>query len=172
MTFRPFLFVAPRVTLKCPHLQKEISMTLRGCLLSAMGVAVFGIAVHAQSQAPAPTPNSPEQVGVFADALEACRAGKVATAHPLMKSFVIEHTITGAKGEKLDACGYVQTMPGKMTMECAFSLENRKLMAAELRASAAGGPMRGGTSQAQPEWAKECEIVTASGARSPMVRIK
>jgi len=32
--------------------------------------------------------------------------------------------------------------------------------------------MRGGTSQAQPEWAKECDIVTASGARSPMVRVK
>jgi hypothetical protein len=56
-----------------------------------------------------------------------------------------------------------------MTMECAFSAAGRKAMAAEIRKLADGGSLTGGTSQAQPEWAKECEIVTASGARSPMV---
>jgi hypothetical protein len=146
-------------------------MTRNLCLVS-VGVAVILLsAVHAQVPAPAPaqppTPGSVEDVRTFADALESCKTGKVATAHPLMKSFVIEHTVTGDKDA---ACGYVQTMPGKMTMECKFSASGRKLMAAELRASVAGGPMRGGTSMAQPEWAKECEIVTASGARSPMVK--
>lgn len=148
-------------------------MTRRIRLLFVMGAVVLSVALHAQAPTPpaaqAPTPGSADEVRAFADSLEACKAGKVATAHPLMKSFVIEHTVSA---EKDAACGYVQTMPGKMTMECKFSASGRKLMAAELRASAAGGPMRGGTSQAQPEWARECEIVTASGARSPMVRIK
>lgn len=143
-------------------------MARRLCLFVIGGVILAAVA-NAQSQAPVLVPAPADQVVAFADALDACKTGKVATAHPLMKSFVIEHTITG---EKESACAYSQTMPGKMTMECRFSPANRKLMAAELRASAAGGPMRGGTSQAQPEWARECEIVTASGARSPMVRIK
>jgi hypothetical protein len=146
----------------------------RNLCLASVGVAVLLLsAVYAQVPAPAPaqppTPGSVEDVRAFADGLESCKTGKVATAHPLMKSFVIEHTVTGDKDA---TCGYVQTMPGKMTMECKFTASGRKLMAAELRASVAGGPMRGGTSMAQPEWAKECEIVTASGTRSPMVRIK
>jgi len=147
-------------------------MTRRICLVFVVGAVCFASAVHAQAPPPAaqaPTPGSADDVRTFADALETCKTGKVATPHPFMKSFVIEHTVTGDTDA---ACGYVQTMPGKMTMECKFTASGRKQMAAELRASVAGGPMRGGTSMAQPEWAKECEIVTASGARSPMVRIK
>jgi hypothetical protein len=148
-------------------------MIRRYSLLSTcVAVALVGVL---QAQAPVPAPAAPpalataDEIRTFADSLEACKAGKAATAHPLMRSFVIEHTVTG---EKDAACMYSQTMPGKMTMECAFSPKGRALMATEIRASAAGGPMRGGTSQAQPEWAKECELVTASGARSPMVRVK
>lgn len=134
------------------------------CVVSAVMLA--GV-VYAQ--APAPVPAPVDAVRAFADSLEACEAGKVATAHPFMKSFVIEHAVTG---EKAGACAYSQTMPGKMTMECAFTGAGRKAMAADIRATVAGGPMRGGTSQAQPEWAKECELVTVAGARSPMVRVK
>jgi hypothetical protein len=142
-------------------------MTRRIFQMCAASAVMLAGVVYAQT--PAPVPARVEEVRAFADSLDACKAGKVATPHPLMKSFVIEHAVTGEKGA---ACSYSQTMPGKMTMECAFTPAGRKAMAADIRATAAGGPMRGGTSQAQPEWAKECELVTASGARSPMVRVK
>lgn len=142
-------------------------MTRTGSLWSGAVVVVMGAALYAQAPAQPPVPAPADAVRAFADALDTCTAGKVATAHPLMRSFVVEHTIAG---EKDASCGYSQTMPGKMTMECKFSAAGRKAMAGELRASVAGGPMRGGTSQAQPEWAKECEIVTASGTRSPMIK--
>lgn len=122
---------------------------------------VLPVALRAQ----APSLGTPDQIRVFADALDACKAAKVATPHPLMRNFVIEHTVIGEKGA---VCAYTQTMPAKMTMECGFTASGRKLMAAEIRKTAEGGAMSGGTSQAQPEWAKECEIVTASGSRSPM----
>lgn len=143
----------------------------RSASLLAAAVVLVSVALHAQAPPPAqpPVPGTADDVRAFADSLDTCTLGKVATAHPLMKSFVIEHTIAG---EKDKSCAYSQTMPGKMTMECKFSPAGRKLMAAELRVSVAGGPMRGGTSQAQPDWAKECELVTASGTRSPMVKIK
>lgn len=135
--------------------------------------AVVALTAVSLAQAPtpaqAPVPGTPDDVRAFAGALETCTAAKVATPHPLMKSFTIEHTVVGAKDT---ACLYTQTMPGKMMMECGFSATGRKAMATDLRAALEGGALRGGTSQAQPEWAKECELVTASGARSPMVRIK
>lgn len=134
-------------------------------ILALAGVSMAAAALSAQ--APPPTPASQADVIAFAASLEGCTAAKVATAHPLMRTFVVEHTVSG---EKAGVCAYAQTMPAKMTMECGFSAAGRKAMAAELRSSVSGAPMRGGTSQAQPEWAKECEIVTASGARSPMVQ--
>jgi hypothetical protein len=139
------------------------------CVVSALAALTLAAGLHAQAPASSPVPGSADDVRAFADSLVVCKSAKVATAHPLVGSFVIEHSIAGDKDA---TCAYAQTMPGKMTMECAFSPAARKLMAAELRATAAGGPMRGGTSQAQPEWARECELVTASGARTPMVRVK
>lgn len=134
---------------------------------------VFAASVASASaqQAPVatarPTPGTPDQVAAFAASLDTCVPGKVATPHLLMKSFVVEHTVVGEAG---NVCSYSQTMPGNMKMECAFSAAGRKAMAAELRNMASGGSMRGGTSQAQPAWANECEIVTASGSRSPLVQ--
>jgi hypothetical protein len=108
--------------------------------------------------------STPAEVEAFAVALESCTAARAATPHPLMRSFVIEHAVDG---EKDKACAYSQTMPGKMKMVCALSADGRKGLAAELRAMAAGGPMKGSTSAAGPAWMKECEIEMPDGKRIP-----
>jgi hypothetical protein len=131
-----------------------------------VAVGALSVAASWSLAAQAPSSSTPAEIRVFADALDACKPAKASAPHLLMKAFVVEHTITG---EKNALCAYSQTMPGKMTMECGFTAAGRKSMAAEIRKLADGGSMSGGTSQAQPDWAKECEIVTASGARSPMV---
>lgn len=144
-------------------------MTHTRCALGFVLAASLSVVVAAQqpSAPAAPALSTPDQITAFASSLDACKPGKATTPHLLMKSFVIEHTVVG---ETNGACTYSQTMPGNMKMECSFSAAGRKAMAAELRNMATGGSMRGGTSQAQPEWAKECEIVTASGSRSPMAQ--
>ena len=113
-----------------------------------------------------PAPGRPADVAAFSAALEACTAAKVATPHPFMRDFIIEHTVTK---EDAGLCDYRQTMPGDMTMICALSEEGRKQLATEMRNMAEGGSMRGSTSAAPAQWMTECEIETASGQRSPVV---
>lgn len=135
--------------------------------IAAVLLVGFASVTGAAQQPAGPALSSPDEITAFATALDACKAGTANTPHPLMRTFVIEHVVSG---EKAGACAYSQSMPGKMKMECGLSPAGRKAMAADIRNMATGGAMRGGTSQAQPAWAAECEIVTASGSRSPMVQ--
>ena len=137
--------------------------TTKLCLgLSTALVAVSVVAARQEM-------SSPAEVGAFVAALDSCSAATMRGPHPLMKAFVIEHTITGdANG----SCGYRQTMPGKMNMVCALTPAGRKLLAADMKVMTTGGPMRGGTNQAQPEWFKECEIELPNGSRIPAVQRK
>jgi hypothetical protein len=109
--------------------------------------------------------STPAEVEAFAASLGSCTAAKAATPHPLMRSFVIEHTIDG---EKDGACAYSQTMPGKMKMFCTLSADGRESLATDLRTLATGGPMKGSTSAAGPVWTKECEIEMPDGKRIPV----
>jgi hypothetical protein len=99
----------------------------------------------------------------FAEALVGCRPAKHEGPHPFVKGFVIEHEIAGESGA---VCGYTQTMPGGMTMDCKLSSDGRSALAAEFR-ELAEGRMSGGTGS-QPSWTRECEIVTQDGKRMPM----
>lgn len=139
-------------------------MRVRILVTSVFASSTLGLALGF-AQTTGPTPAAPAQVRAFADGLDTCAAGKVATQHPLMTTFVVEHPVAGVKD---GMCMYTQTMPAKMTMACAFSAAGRRAMAADIRATVGGGPMGGGTNRAMPAWAQECEIVTAAGARSPM----
>ena len=124
----------------------------------------LGAAVIAVSAAAKQGVSSPAETSAFVAALETCTAATMRAPHPLMASFVVEHTISGdANG----ACGYRQTMPGKMNMVCALTPAGRKLLAADMKVLTAGGALRGGTNQSQPEWFKECEIELPSGKRVP-----
>lgn len=126
---------------------------------------VFAFAVVAAAGlAAAQTLSTPAEAEAFAASLGTCTAAKAAAPHPLMPSFVIEHTIDG---EKDGACAYSQTMPGKMKMICALSADGRKSLATDLRTMATGGPMKGSTSAAGPAWMTECEIEMADGKRIP-----
>jgi hypothetical protein len=138
-------------------------MTLRSISWAGFATCLLTATMAAQDTA-VPAIASPEEVAVFAAGLEACRAGKTATPHPLMKGFVVEHTVAG---DQDGACAYQQTMPGKMTMLCALSPTGRRALAEDLRTASSGGPMRGSTRAAQPEWFKECEIQTPNGNRIP-----
>lgn len=137
-------------------------MQLNRLLVVGLSVAAVSAGVGAMQQL-----STPEAVSTFATSLEACTKARAATAHPLMRTFVIEHTIAG---EEDGRCSYTQTMPGRMTMQCKLSPEGRNGLAAEIRAMSEGGPLRGGSSVAAPEWMKACEIVTASGVRTPAVK--
>lgn len=99
----------------------------------------------------------------FADALEGCTLATHGAPHPFMRSFTIEHAITGGNDE---ACLYSQTMPGGMHMECRLSQAGRRGLATEFREQAQGR-MSGGTGE-QPAWTSECEIVGKDGKRTPM----
>jgi len=131
------------------------------------GFVAFTAALIAQTP-PAtqePKPGTPAEIEAFGTALETCTAAAVATPHPFMRSFTIEHTVTKEEAGK---CDYRQTMPGNMKMICALSEDGRKGLAAEMRTMASGS-MSGSTSAAPPQWMTECEIETASGQRSPAV---
>ena len=132
------------------------------------GLVVAGLIVlaggAAAQQAPQPTVSSAADVDVFAKALESCTAATVNTPHPLMKAFVVEHTITGAEKDK---CGYRQTMPGRMKMICGLSTDSRKSLATDLRGMANAQSIKGSTSGVGPTWMKECEIEMPDGKRIP-----
>ena len=81
----------------------------------------------------------------------------------VLSSRASTHTITAETEGK---CGYSQTMPGAMTMDCKLSTQGRAALATEFR-ELAEGRMSGGTG-AQPSWTRECEIVTQDGKRMPM----
>lgn len=122
----------------------------------------------AQEARPAPSTDTPatDAAGeglAFAASLEACVAASHQSPHPFVSGFVVEHTISGTDGEH---CGYSQTMPGGMRMECKLSESSRHGLAAEFRDMAAGR-MSGGTGE-QPSWTGDCEIVTAEGKRMPL----
>jgi hypothetical protein len=110
-------------------------------------------------------PSSPTEIATFVDALNNCTVDRAATPHPLMRSFTVEHTITGLNA---DACDYRQTMPGKMAMVCALSPAGRKAIAAEISVYAKGGAMSGSTSAAKPTWWSECQLEIPDGKRQPM----
>ncbi|MBW8366358.1 MAG: hypothetical protein K0M70_00655 [Arenimonas sp.] len=99
----------------------------------------------------------------FAGALEGCTASTHAAPHPFVKGFTIEHRITG---EADGACGYSQTMPGDMRMECRLSDAGRSGLAGEFREQAQG--RMSGSTREQPAWTRECEIVGRDGKRTPM----
>ena len=113
--------------------------------------------------------SSPAEATAFVSALDACTVSKMRAPHPLMASFVVDHTILG---EENGACVYKQTMPGKMTMVCALTPSGRKSLAADMNVMTAGGAMRGGTNQAQPGWFKECQIELPNGNRIPAAQSK
>ncbi|PZO10972.1 MAG: hypothetical protein DCF27_01040 [Lysobacteraceae bacterium] len=132
---------------------------------SALFAFALVLAAPAFAAAPAATETAPSITDptVFADALDACTVATHAAPHPFVRGFVIEHAIAG----ELDgACAYSQTMPGGMRMECKLSQAGRSGMAGEYREQAAG--RMSGSSRTQPAWARECEIVTKDGNRSPM----
>jgi len=117
---------------------------------------------------PAPSTETPATEAAagdlaFAASLEACVVASHQSPHPFVNGFVIEHAVSGIDGEH---CGYSQTMPGNMQMQCRLSDSGRNALAAEFREMAAGR-MSGGTGE-QPDWTRECEIVTADGKRMPM----
>jgi hypothetical protein len=131
-------------------------------------VLIALLAPASPQTAPPPQPpalSSPSEVGAFVDALGACTEAKTATPHPLMKSFVVEHTIAGATEQ---GCSYRQTMPGRMAMVCALSETGRKALAADISVYATGGAMKGSTSGPQPAWWGECELEMPDGRRSPL----
>lgn len=127
------------------------------------------VALAAQQTAePAPstdTPTTESAAGglAFAASLEACVVASHQSPHPFVSGFVVEHAVSGIDGEH---CGYSQTMPGGMRMECRLSESGRNALAVEFREMAAGR-MSGGTGE-QPAWTQECEVVTADGKRMPL----
>jgi hypothetical protein len=131
-----------------------------------LAFAAATVSVAAQTPAPTPAASTPVEIEAFAASLAACTASTLATPHPFVRAFMIEHTITKEDAGK---CDYRQTMPGKMTMICGLSVEGRTLLAAEIRNMVPGGAMRGGTSAPPTQWMKECEIESPSGVRSPAV---
>ena len=96
----------------------------------------------------------------FAAALEACVPASHQSPHPFVRGFVIEHSISGMDDE---LCGYSQTMPGDMRMECKLDEPGRAGLAAEFR-ELAEGRMSGGTGE-QPAWTGSCEVLTPDGKR-------
>lgn len=125
-------------------------------LVFALALAVPALATESD----APALSDPAE---FADALESCTVATHGAPHPFMKSFTIEHAITGGDDE---TCLYSQTMPGGMHMECRLSQAGRSGLATEFREQARGR-MSGGTGE-QPAWTSECEIVDGTGKRTPM----
>ena len=96
----------------------------------------------------------------FAAALEACVPASHQSPHPFVRDFVIEHSISGMDDQ---LCGYSQTMPGDMRMECKLDEPGRAGLAAEFR-ELAEGRMSGGTGE-QPAWTGGCEVLTPDGKR-------
>lgn len=122
----------------------------------------------AQETQPAPSTDTPATEAAadglaFAASLEACVVASHQSPHPFVSGFVVEHQISGIEDGH---CGYSQTMPGDMRMECKLSEAGRHGLAAEFREMAAGR-MSGGTGE-QPAWTRDCEIVTADGKRMPL----
>lgn len=130
---------------------------------------MLAVLMAAPALAAEPAPASPAAAAeiadpaAFAGALEACTASSHAAPHPFMKGFTIQHSITG---ETDGSCGYSQTMPGDMRMECRLSDAGRSGLAGEFREQAQGR-MSGSTGQ-QPAWTRECEIVAKDGKRTPL----
>ena len=112
----------------------------------------------------ADTPVYPE-LAAFADQLRTCAPATAPQPHPFMKSFTIEHAITGVREGR---CDYSQTMPGGMRMVCAFDDASRDAYADELERTAKTGAMSGSSKGPQPTWNKACEIETKDGKRMPM----
>jgi len=133
-------------------------------ILRHAAAIVFALPLAAGAQDP-PAPG--EDPAAFADALQACQPAILRIPHPLVRPFFVVHTV---HGEKEGRCRYDQTMPGDMTMECAFSEEGRTAMAEQIRELAGDAMLRGSTKDAPPAWAKDCEIVTKDGKRMPVAR--
>ena len=132
-----------------------------------MPVHLLTLTLVAALQAPpaAPTLSTQTEIAAFAVAVSSCTAAKAATPHPLMRTFVTEHSITGPSAA---GCGYRQTMPGRMAMVCALSQAGRDALAAEMKGYAPGGRMSGSTSAAKPVWWSECQIQMPDGTGRPM----
>jgi len=126
-------------------------------------VLTLPLAAAASQDPPAPG----QDPAAFADSLQACEPAVLRIPHPLVRPFITTHTVQGLQDER---CRYEQTMPSDMTMECAFTEEGRKAMAEEIRKLAGDTHLHGSTKGPQPVWAKECEIVTADGKRTPFGR--
>lgn len=114
----------------------------------------------ALASAPLPASEAGDADRAFADSVAACEAASHQQPHPFVRDFTIEHAVTG---EADGRCGYTQSMPGGMRMECALSEAGREGLAADFR-EMAEGRMSGSTNTEKP-WADECEIVTADGKR-------
>lgn len=129
-------------------------------------VLTFALLALAASQAATPpAPSGTAEVAAFVDALGTCTEAKAATPHPLMRSFIVEHTISGLQE---NGCGYTQTMPGNMKIVCTLSPEGRKALASEMSPYVKGGTISGSTAAALPTWWRECQLETADGKRSQM----
>jgi len=137
----------------------------RVALLLLVPALAFAAAPETEPAPSTDTPAAAEAADglAFAASLEACAVASHQSPHPFVSGFVVEHTISGVED---GLCGYSQTMPGGMRMECKLGDAGRNGLAAEFREMAAGR-MSGGTGE-QPAWTKDCEIVTADGKRMPM----
>jgi hypothetical protein len=125
-----------------------------------MCVWTFAAATVVAQKAPAPAID----IEPFAAALEECKPATQEMPHPLMANVTIKHTIVGEKNGK---CAYTQSMPGNMSMECAFAPESRKSVADSLRWMVKDSRVSGSTKAPVADWMKECEIVMPSGQRVP-----
>ncbi|ODS64989.1 MAG: hypothetical protein ABS41_00880 [Arenimonas sp. SCN 70-307] len=128
---------------------------MRHCLPST-----FVLTALLATSAPLPASEAGAADRAFAERVAACEAASHQSPHPFMRDFAIEHAVTG---ETDGTCGYTQSMPGGMRMECALSEAGRDGLAAEFREMAEG--RMSGSSQEKKAWTGECEIVTADGKR-------
>lgn len=128
---------------------------MRHCLPST-----FVLTALLATSAPLPASEAGAADRAFAERVAACEAASHQSPHPFMRDFTIEHAVTG---ETDGTCGYTQSMPGGMRMECALSEAGREGLAAEFREMAEG--RMSGSSQEKKAWTGECEIVTADGKR-------
>lgn len=130
---------------------------MRLCVPIPATVATFAFALLL---APAAASEAGAGDRAFADKVQACEAATHQSPHPLVRGFTIDHAVTG---EADGLCGYRQSMPGGMHMECALSEDGRAGLAHEFREMAEG--RMSGSTKAQVAWTSECEIVTADGKR-------
>ncbi|MEZ5960813.1 MAG: hypothetical protein R3C30_10380 [Hyphomonadaceae bacterium] len=132
--------------------------------LLVIGVLSGALAAACAQTASQPTPGAQASVScpAFADAMERCAPAACSQRHPFMRSFQIDHRVSGLEG---DRCAYTQTMPGDMLMTCRFTPEGRAEMAGQIREMERGN-LSGGTGR-DSAMTRECEVRDSNGVVIP-----